>query len=113
MYDNSTDDRSARHGRDAEAASAGSADAARAPLDCDATVRRLWDYLDRELSEADMRAVDAHLAICEKCPPHFEFERVLLKAVAAARAEHTEAEALRRRVVAALAREGYTVPRNG
>ncbi len=77
------------------------------PLDCHAAVLRLWDYLDQELDEADMQAVDAHLAVCEKCPSHFEFERALLRAVAAARADHTDPERLRERVVAALAGEGF------
>jgi anti-sigma factor (TIGR02949 family) len=79
-----------------------------APLDCLAAVRRLWDYLDGELSAWDERAVDEHLAACAGCPPHFEFERTLLAAVAEARAEHPDPEALRARLRAVLAREGYT-----
>jgi anti-sigma factor RsiW len=77
------------------------------PLDCQATVRRLWDYLDGTLATPDLRAVDAHLAGCPKCPPHFAFERAFLRAVRAARAEHVGADALRARVTAALALEGF------
>ncbi len=86
-----------------------------APFDCHAAVARLWDYLDGELGATDRRAVDAHLAECERCPPHFTFERAFLRAVRQARREPEVPEAtgrgrLRDRVVAALAEEGYAPP---
>ena len=81
------------------------------PFDCHAAVARLWDYLDGELGDADARAVDAHLAECEKCPPHFAFERTFLAAVRRARAAPAERTGrLRDRVVAALAAEGFAPP---
>jgi anti-sigma factor (TIGR02949 family) len=89
--------------------------AAAEPFDCHAAVRRLWDYLDGELGEADVRAVDAHLAECDKCPAHFRFERAFLTAVRRARREPTPPAApgavrLRDRIVAVLAAEGYEPP---
>ena len=78
------------------------------PLDCLSAVRRLWDYLDGELTPWDARAVDEHLAACAACRPHFAFERDLKRAVAAARTEHPDPAALRERLRATLAREGYT-----
>jgi anti-sigma factor RsiW len=87
------------------------------PFDCHAAVMRLWDYLDGELREADVRAVDAHLAECDKCPPHFRFERAFLRAVRRARRDPPPPGApdgagrrLRDRVVAVLAAEGYEPP---
>ena len=71
-------------------------------LDCKETVRRLWDYLDRELSDDDMAAVDAHLAACTHCPPHFMFERQFLAALRAARSQDAAGSGLRARVRAAL-----------
>ncbi len=71
-------------------------------FDCKETVRRLWDYLDRELAPADMAAIDSHLAQCDKCPQHFAFERQFLAAVKAARSQHTAPDALRARVRATL-----------
>jgi len=71
-------------------------------FDCKETVRRLWDYLDRELAAADMAAIDSHLARCDKCPQHFAFERQFLAAVKAARSQHTAPDALRARVRATL-----------
>jgi anti-sigma factor (TIGR02949 family) len=72
------------------------------PFDCAETVRRLWDYLDHELTDAEVRAVDAHLAQCERCPQHFEFERAFLAAVRSARAEQGAHAALHDRVRAIL-----------
>ena len=69
-----------------------------AVFDCRGAVQRLWDYLDRELGEPELRAVDAHLAECELCPPHFEFERAFLVAVRSARDERGASTALRGRV---------------
>jgi len=58
----------------------------------------------------DAAAVDAHLASCALCPPHFEFERAFLNAVAGARADAEGVGGLRNRVVAALARDGFETP---
>ena len=80
-------------------------------FDCEQTVRRLWDYLDGQLGPVDLDAVDAHLVDCDRCPPHFEFERRFLDAVRAAReaapaAEPAKTQVLRERVVSVLRAEG-------
>ena len=67
-------------------------------LDCRETVRRLWEYLDGELGDAERVAVDHHLDHCDKCPPHFTFERTFLAAVQSARAEAGASSTLRDRV---------------
>jgi anti-sigma factor (TIGR02949 family) len=82
-------------------------DAAPSPIDCATAVRRLWDYLDGRLSAPARDEVEAHLATCEKCPPHFEFaERIKASlAAAAVPAISREEEArLRERVRGALQR---------
>ncbi len=66
-------------------------------FDCREAVRRLWDFLDRELSEVEARAVDAHLEECNQCPGHFKFERAFLAAVRNARDERVASPALRNR----------------
>jgi anti-sigma factor (TIGR02949 family) len=76
-------------------------------LDCRHVVQRLWDYLDGRLDAAELAAIDAHLADCERCPPHFAFERSFLRALRAARREHDAPEALRAHVAAALAAAGF------
>ena len=77
------------------------------PIDCAAAVRRLWDYLDGRVSVAARGEIEAHLATCAMCPPHFEFaERMkasLATAAASAMPEEHE-QRLRARVRAVLAR---------
>ncbi len=78
-------------------------------FDCRETVRRLWDYLDHELSDSETRAVDAHLADCDRCPKHFTFEREFLAAVRLARTERGASAALRGRVRELLGMHGEDV----
>jgi anti-sigma factor (TIGR02949 family) len=54
------------------------------PLDrmtCEAAFRRLDDYLDRQLSEDEMRLVQEHLHICEACTREFTFEASVIDGV--------------------------------
>jgi len=82
--------------------------AAPTPIDCETAVRRLWDYLDGELGDEQMAEVRAHVDACRLCPPHFDFARTFLNAIAAGRREHERPGALRARLVAALRAEGFT-----
>ena len=75
-------------------------------LDCDAVMRQLWDYLDGELTEERMEAIRAHLAVCARCYPQFDFERAFLETLARARREHSDYARLRARIIAALRGEG-------
>lgn len=89
-----------------------------AAFDCEQTVRRLWDYLDEQLGPVDLAMIDAHLAECDRCPPHFAFERRFLEAVREARAgvetpDRAKIKALRERVVARLIAEGEIVSPRG
>jgi anti-sigma factor RsiW len=76
-------------------------------IDCTAAVRRLWDAVDGALTAERLAEVEAHLAECERCPPHFEFARSMRGHIAAARLEHPDLEPLRTRLEAALRAEGY------
>ncbi len=82
-------------------------------FDCRETVRRLWDYLDRELSPEDMAAVDAHLTECVNCPPHFVFEQAFLTALKSARSQEPAGRDLRARVHAALGIDASESPTTG
>lgn len=55
-----------------------------APIDCDTAVRRLWDYIDGRLPDIARDEVEAHLATCQRCPPHFAFAHKMRGALAAA-----------------------------
>jgi predicted anti-sigma-YlaC factor YlaD len=89
------------------------ADVAETPtLDCEQTVRQLWDYLDGEVGAGELAAIDAHLASCDPCRGHFAFERTFLAAVRSARDAVSASEsmnprgALRARVIEHLALAG-------
>lgn len=75
--------------------------------DCEAIVRLLWPFLDAALPDSDRAAVAEHLRDCSGCRSHFDFARAFLDAVHAAGATVRDDEGLRRRVVEALAAEGF------
>lgn len=78
--------------------------------DCEDIVRRLWPYLDGRLADGEREWVAVHLAACEECASHFGFARAFLDALHASRSEAAntaDTAALRERVLAALAAEGF------
>jgi len=77
-----------------------------AHIDCETTVRRLWDYLDGRLPDMKRAEVEEHLATCAYCAPHFVFARTMQGAIAASTppSSDTEEDRLRERVRAALRR---------
>lgn len=74
--------------------------AAAVPYDCETIVRRLWDYIDGRLALTARDEVEAHIAACERCAPHFSFASDLRRSIGATRPEVTDADeaALRDRV---------------
>jgi anti-sigma factor (TIGR02949 family) len=75
-------------------------------MDCESVLRQLWDYLDGELTENRRVEIAAHLRMCGKCFPTFQFEEAFLRAVKAAGEEPSRSGALRERVVAAMRKQG-------
>jgi anti-sigma factor (TIGR02949 family) len=49
------------------------------PCSCREAFERLDDYLDRELTPDEMRMVQEHLNLCQKCAKAFAFESRLLE----------------------------------
>jgi anti-sigma factor (TIGR02949 family) len=80
-------------------------------LDCDAVMRQFWDYLDGELTPERIAAIEAHVAMCERCAPHIAFERAFKAALRSARSVPIDTRALGERVRAALRAEGFRDPR--
>jgi anti-sigma factor (TIGR02949 family) len=72
---------------------------------CEEAFRRLDDYLDRELSPAEMELVGSHLEICAGCASEFSYERSVLRGISAKVRQIDVPQSLRDRVLAALARE--------
>lgn len=46
---------------------------------CEAILRRLDDYIDRELSPEEMGAVERHIDDCLHCAGRFRFEMSLIR----------------------------------
>ncbi len=76
-------------------------------IDCETTIRRLWDYIDGRLPHLSRDEVEAHLAWCDACSRRFGFARTMQRAIAASAAAVSgddEEARLRERVRSALAR---------
>lgn len=48
-------------------------------ISCKEAVRRLWEYLDGTVGEADRAALEEHLARCRRCCAELEFAEELRK----------------------------------
>ena len=70
---------------------------------CLHAVRQLWDYLDGRLPNASRQWVDEHLATCDGCASHYEFERGFLEALGRLHRDDDHFSALRARVERAVA----------
>ena len=44
-------------------------------MTCEEAVKKLYDYIDKELDPNVIRQIDKHLEICRMCCDHFEFEK--------------------------------------
>lgn len=76
-------------------------------IDCDTTVRRLWDYLDEELDDTRFAEVEAHVRDCVHCAEHFAFAQTFLSAVSKVLEEPQEFGSLRSQVLQRLSAEGF------
>lgn len=74
---------------------------ARAFLDCDETIERLYFYLDGELTEDRRTAITRHLDLCGPCVDAFGFEAELRNVIANRCKDHVP-ESLIDRVAEAL-----------
>jgi anti-sigma factor (TIGR02949 family) len=76
--------------------------------DCAAVLQRLWEFLDGELGPEDTAAFHAHLSMCAKCYPQYNFEKTFLDALAASKCETCAPYELRCKVSSALRAAGFT-----
>lgn len=76
-------------------------------IDCRTAVRQLWDFLDQELDDARMAAVQHHLDQCRSCLPHHDFGRQFLDALRAARELKLMPAEVRSRVMQRLVEAGF------
>jgi len=48
-------------------------------IPCDHVVERLWDFLDDEIDDPVVqRRIEAHLEICARCFPEYDYRRAFL-----------------------------------
>lgn len=80
------------------------------PYDCREAFRRLDDFLDRELTAAEMEAVRAHLLDCAVCAREFEFEAAWIRNVRAKVQRIDVSADLKARIRRALDREAQDAP---
>lgn len=66
---------------------------------CEQAVKRLTEYLSRELSSEEFQHVEKHLAECRGCHEMFSFEVQLLEIVREKASEGNAPDALRQRVL--------------
>ena len=71
-------------------------------LSCHETFERIDDYLDRELSDAEMELVRAHVRACEVCAKVFKFEGAVVSAVRDKLESVALPEGLRQKVLTSL-----------
>jgi mycothiol system anti-sigma-R factor len=72
---------------------------------CEETLRRLADYLDRELGEAELRLVREHIDTCAACAREYGFEAAVVQEVRAKLRRISAPAELVERLTAALAAE--------
>lgn len=73
-------------------------------MPCDQVMNRLWAFIDGELPPDEEQAVRAHLEICGRCFPQYDWDRAYSRFMRNAADRMTD-PSLRRRVFAALLRE--------
>ena len=74
-------------------------------VSCEEAFERLYDFLDGELCATWTEKVRAHIEVCRKCYPHFNFERAFLDHVRSLGLEPEAREGLEARVREALREE--------
>ncbi len=72
---------------------------------CEEMLRRLDDYLDRELGAEEVARVQEHLQDCEACIREFGFEANVIRAVRTKLRDVEVPQSLMDRVAMSLARE--------
>jgi anti-sigma factor (TIGR02949 family) len=76
-------------------------------VDCAAAMRQLWDFLDEELSPERMTEMRAHLERCQRCNPHYDFEKALLEAISCTRPDCCAPQQLREKLAEKLRSAGF------
>ena len=71
-------------------------------IDCEQAAERLHTFLDRELDEAEVAEVQAHLDNCVECYTRFRFEGSLKRLIKAGSSKQTAPPSLRDKLAGRL-----------
>jgi anti-sigma factor (TIGR02949 family) len=73
-------------------------------IPCDQVIAKLWEFVDGELNEEQAETVRAHLDICGRCFPQYNFQRAYKEFIRRSR-DQPLPQGLRRRVFEAILAE--------
>lgn len=65
-------------------------------ISCEDALAHLWEFLDGELPPEDEAAVKKHLDVCNRCYPHYDFQRAYFEYVRRVRGREHAPPSLRR-----------------
>jgi len=77
-------------------------------INCTRAMQQLWDFLDQELTDEQMRAVRHHLDSCSDCLPHGAWGERFLQALHSLRDEQMMPAELKARVIEKLRGAGFS-----
>ena len=78
-------------------------------IPCDQVITRLWEYVDGELSPADAAEISAHLELCGRCFPQYDYQRAYREFIRRTRRQEVP-PALRRRIFEMILAEESAAP---
>ena len=79
-------------------------------MPCSEVTKRLWAFIDGELDIPSEREVRAHLEMCQRCYPRYDFQRAYFKLMQRLAAEPPDTGTVRSRVFEALLAESSRAP---
>lgn len=74
-------------------------------LSCQKAVELMWAYIDGELPALEGAAVKTHLAACNRCYPHYDFQKAFCEFLRGHRGAGAPSELRRRLFLRLLAEE--------
>jgi len=74
-------------------------------MNCEVALELLFDFLDGELQDTTQEQVAEHLAVCRKCYPYFNFQRLFLDRLAVSGESKSVSPDLARQIREMLDRE--------
>lgn len=71
-------------------------------MTCEEAVKKLYEYLDKELDHATTEQIDKHMEICRTCCDHLEFEKNMRNFIQQSCIKEKAPEFLKERILSKL-----------